>query len=76
MYAYTEKNKNGECVNARGVRYVLHMASRLYSDKRSCWQEFESREAAMAHFGLKPYLDPKEAVEAQLLTETNDYGNE
>lgn len=57
MYAYKEQNDMGECVNARGVRYVLHTASKLYSDKRDCWQEFASREAAMEHFGLEPYLD-------------------
>lgn len=58
IYAYKKQNDMGNYVNDKGVRFVLYTASRLYSDTRPCWQEYEDKDAALAALGLSPYVDP------------------
>lgn len=67
IYAYKKQNDLGNYVDASGMRFVLYTASRLYSDNRSCWQEYEDKETALAALGLTPYVDPN------ALTEEGEY---
>lgn len=76
IYAYKERNKNGNYQTAAGTRYIVYFASRLHGKVRDCWKAYESKEAALEAFGLQTYIDPEALMEEQLLTENTDYGNE
>lgn len=58
IYAYKKQNDMGNYVDSQGKRFVLYTASRLYSDHRTCWQEYEDKDAALAALDLSPYEDP------------------
>lgn len=57
IYAYKERNKNGDYQTAAGTRYIVHFASRLHGKVRDCWKAYDSKEAALASFKLIPYMD-------------------
>lgn len=72
IYAYKERNKNGDYQTAAGTRYFVYFAARLHGNVRDCWKQYESKEAALEAMRLTAVPVPEE-----LLTEqTNDYGTE
>lgn len=54
IYAYKERNKDGNYQTAAGTRYLVHTASRVHGARRDCWREYESLEAALEAMKLEP----------------------
>lgn len=63
IYAYKERNKDGNYQTAAGTRYIVHTASRIHGARRDCWKEYESLEAALAAMKLEPVPVPEEELE-------------
>ena len=63
IYAYKERNKNGNYQTAAGTRYFVYFAARVHGKVRDCWKAYESKEAALEYFGLIPYMDESESYE-------------
>lgn len=59
IYAYKERNKNGNYQTAAGTRYLVHTASRVHGARRACWKEYESLAAALAAMKLEPVPVPE-----------------
>lgn len=70
IYAYKERNKDGNYQTAAGTRYLVHTARRVHGARRECWKEYESLEAALAAMKLSPVPVPEEEIEAETLNET------
>lgn len=76
IYAYKERNNDGNYQTAEGERYLVHTARRVHGARRSCWREYESLAAALAAMQLEPVPVPEEellegeVIEANALTET------
>lgn len=76
IYAYKERNKEGNYQTAAGTRYLVHTASRVHGARRDCWREYESLEDALATMKLTPVPVPEEempegeVINAETLTET------
>ena len=62
IYAYKERNKDGNYQTAAGTRYLVHTARRVHGAKRACWKEYESLEAALDAMKLTPVPEPEEAM--------------
>lgn len=67
IYAYKERNKNGNYQTAAGTRYFVYFASRLHGKVRDCWKAYESKEAALDQFGLTEFIDPEAQAEMEAL---------
>lgn len=67
VYAYSEQNDNGNYQTAEGTRYLVHFAARVHGKVRDCWQQYDSKEAALEAMGLTAV--PVEVPEEQLLIE-------
>lgn len=63
IYAYKERNNDGNYQTAAGTRYIVHTASRLHGAVRDCWKEYESLEAALEAMKLSPVPAPEEELE-------------
>lgn len=74
IYAYKERNKNGNYQTAAGTRYFVHFASRLHGKVRDCWKSYESKEAALEAMRLTAV--PVEVPEDEQFLTENDYGTE
>lgn len=66
IYAYQERNEDGNYQTADGTRYQVHTASRVHGAKRACWREYESLEDALEAMKLEPVPVPMD----EPLTET------
>lgn len=62
IYAYKEKDENGQYQTAAGVRYNVTTAARVAGPWLRDWREFESREAALKYWRLEPVPVPEEEV--------------
>ena len=60
IYAYKERNKEGNYQTAAGTRYLVHTARRVHGARRACWREYESLEAALAAMKLEPVPVPED----------------
>lgn len=58
IYAYKERNKDGNYQTSAGTRYLVHTASRVHGARRECWKEYESLEAALDAMKLEPVPVP------------------
>lgn len=58
IYAYKEKNNQGNYQTSDGTRYVVYTASQLLGVVKSCWHEYDSLEAALDEMGLTPVPPP------------------
>ena len=54
IYAYKERNKEGNYQTAAGTRYLVHTARRVHGARRECWREYESMDAVLAAMKLEP----------------------
>lgn len=63
IYAYKERNKDGNYQTAAGTRYLVHTASRIHGVRRDCWREYESLEAALEAMKLSPVPVPENELE-------------
>jgi len=68
IYAYKEKNKNGNYRTTDGTRYIVHTASRVHGARRACWHEYESLKSALEAMKLTPVPAPENA-------ETSEYNH-
>lgn len=77
IYAYKERNKDGNYQTAAGTRYLVHTARRVHGARRACWKEYESLEAALVAMKLEPVPIPEEellgceVIEAETLNQTH-----
>lgn len=77
IYAYEERNKDGNYQTAAGTRYLVHTARKVHGVRRACWKEYESLEAALAAMKLEPVPVPEdellegEVIEAETLNQTD-----
>lgn len=62
IYAYRERNSNGNYQTSDGTRYLVHTARRVHGARRACWKEYESLEAALAAMDLEPVPVPEEEM--------------
>lgn len=62
IYAYKERNKDGNYQTAAGTRYIVHTASRIHGARRDCWQKYESLEAALEAMKLETVPVPDEEM--------------
>lgn len=67
IYAYKERNENGNYVDLNGMRYIVHLAARLHGKVRDCWKPYESKEAALEQFGLTEFIDPEAQAEMEAM---------
>lgn len=68
IYAYKERNKNGNYQTAAGTRYFVYFAARVHGKVRDCWKAYESKEAALEAMKLTAVPVPEE----EFLTEDTD----
>jgi hypothetical protein len=66
IYAYKEKDENGQYQTPSGVRFNVTTAARVAGPWLRDWREFESKEAALKYWRLEPVPVPEE----ETLTET------
>lgn len=66
IYAYKEKDENGQYQTPSGVCYNVTTASRVAGVWLRDWHEFENKEAALKYWQLEPVPVPEE----ETLTET------
>lgn len=62
IYAYKEKDENGQYQTPAGVRYNVTTAARVAGPWLRDWREFESKEAALRYWRLEPVPVPEEEV--------------
>lgn len=70
IYAYKERNKNGNYQTSAGTRYFVYFAARLHGAVRDCWKQYESKEAALEYFGLTEFIGPEAQAEMEALLAT------
>lgn len=63
IYAYKERNKNGNYQTAAGTRYFVHFAVRVHGKVSDCWKQYDSEEAALEAMRLTEYVNESESYE-------------
>lgn len=61
IYAYKEKDENGQYQTPAGERYNVTTAARVDGPWLRDWHEFENKEAALKYWQLEPV--PEEELE-------------